>query len=65
MKSTTSAPRPREENSGAMMRIAIAGGGSFAYILASQLCNQTAQAVIVLSRTVCSFRLALRHPRTN
>jgi len=39
------APQP------AMMRIAIAGGGGFAYILAQQIC-QTANAVLVLTRTV-------------
>ncbi|KAK3325219.1 hypothetical protein B0H66DRAFT_114412 [Apodospora peruviana] len=38
------APQP------AMMRIAIAGGGGFAYILAQQI-SQTANAVLVLTRT--------------
>lgn len=36
-----------------MMRIAIAGGGGFAYILAGEIA-QTANAVLVLSRRVSS-----------
>lgn len=34
------------------MRIAIAGAGGFARILATQILNQTAHPVLVLSRSV-------------
>lgn len=46
-----------------MMRIAIAGGGGFAYILAGEIA-QTANAVLVLSTRVSSkqAKKALSHP---
>lgn len=40
-----------------MMRIAIAGGGGFSYILAQEL-TQTANAVLVISRQVSYHPLA-------
>jgi hypothetical protein len=42
-----------------MMRIAIAGGGGFAYILAQEL-TESANPVLVISRQVCDPLLALR-----
>lgn len=43
--------RQKTASQPAMMRIAIAGGGGLAYILAQQI-SQSANAVLVLSRNV-------------
>lgn len=42
-----------------MMRIAIAGGGAFAYVLAQEL-TQSSNAIIVLSSQVCVDKAFVR-----